>query len=126
MANSTKQIRAQQGNKEIVFQKTTTDAPILPVAQLEKLHQFRPDLVDFIVDQTKSEAIHRRKEESKISNFIFIERMLGLIASVIVCLSGIGGGIYAALSGHPWLGGVIATASIGTLAVAYLKRNNKK
>ncbi len=48
-----------------------------------------------------------------------------MLAALLVGVCGVGGGIYAALQGHDWLGGVVATTTIGTLAVAFLKRNKE-
>lgn len=58
--------------------------------------------------------------------YIFIERMFGQFAAVVVTALGLGGGIYAGLHGQPILGGTIATVTIGTLAVAFLHRTTAK
>jgi hypothetical protein len=102
-----------------------TDALILPIPQLEVLHKFRPDLVDVVVQETQAEAAHRRTQESRINTFIFIERLLGQVFAIVLAGLGIAGAIYAGLNGQPWLGGVIATVTVGTLAVTMLKRPNK-
>lgn len=119
-------VRAHATNKngdQLTVQSQETDSPILPVAQLEQLHQFRPDLVDFVIAQTQSEAEHRRSLDTQTNWFIFVERIFGQLSAIIVALLGIGGGIYAGLNGQPWLGGTIASVTIGTLAVAFLRRN---
>jgi hypothetical protein len=59
-----------------------------------------------------------------VNRFIFIERILGQLAAVFVAALGIGGGIYTGLHGEPVLGGTIATVTIGTLAVAFLRKGN--
>ncbi len=46
-----------------------------------------------------------------------------MLAALTIGVAGIAGGIYAALQGHDWIGGVVATATIGTLAVAFLNRS---
>lgn len=126
---ATKAVRAHATNRngdQLTVQSHETDAPALPVEQLQHLHQFRPDLVDFVIEQTKAEAEHRRSQDSRINWFIFLERVFGQLAAVIVATLGIGGGIYAGLNGQPVLGGTIATVTIGTLAVAFLRRNSSK
>lgn len=55
--------------------------------------------------------------------FVFVERLLGQVAAIALAVLGISGGIYAALQGQPWLGGVIVTATIGTLAVTFVRRS---
>lgn len=45
----TQQVQAKNGKgEELAISTHDTDSPILPVAQIEKLNAFRPDLVDFI------------------------------------------------------------------------------
>ena len=110
----------------IVHSFAHTDALILPVPQLQALHNFRPDLVDLVVEETKNEAAHRRTQESRINLFIFIERIMGQFAAILLAVLGIAGGIYAGLKGEAWLGGVIVTVTIGTLAATFVHRNTNK
>ena len=72
---------ARDRDKAVVLHQSETDSPALPVAQLEKLHDFRPDIVDWVKDQTQIEAEHRRSQNSRINMFVFIERILGQIVS---------------------------------------------
>lgn len=48
---------------EIVSQEDNN--PLPPVEQLERLHGFRPDLVDKVVDAALKETEHRHKMESE-------------------------------------------------------------
>lgn len=123
MASKHVKEQAKDNNRnEIAIASVNSDSPLLPVEQLEKLHQFRPDLVDFVIEETKTESQKRRIETTRINNFTFIERIIGLIFSLIISLVGVSGSIYLGLQGHDWLAGTIGTVTIGTLAVAYLKR----
>lgn len=106
---------------EVALQSTQSDAPLLPISSIERLHALRPDRVDWVFEQTEAEAVNRRAEQRRVNRFEFIERLLGLIFAVIIGLSGIFGGIYAALQGHDWLGGIVATTAIGSLAIGFLK-----
>lgn len=64
------QVRAKSANgSELAVSSHDSDSPILPVAQLEKLHSFRPDLVDFVVEQTKIEAEDRRARTKRVDTF---------------------------------------------------------
>lgn len=124
-----KQVRAQASDNtgnQITIDAHESDCPILPVAHIERLQQVRPDIVDFIVEETKKEAAHRRSRNDRVNWFIFIERMFGQLCALIVGIVGVGGGVYLGVKGQPWLGGTIATAMIGTLAVAYLRRDKSK
>lgn len=40
---------------ELSMQTTTTDAPVLPIAQLAQLRQIAPDRVDWLFDETSRE-----------------------------------------------------------------------
>lgn len=124
MAN--RSIKAEAKSKtgdQLTVHSQDSDALILPVPQLQALHDFRPDLVDLVVQETRLEAAHRRKQETRINVFVFVERLLGQLAAIALAVLGISGGIYAALQGQPWLGGVIVTATIGTLAVTFVRRS---
>jgi len=120
---TTAHVKGRSG--EMVVQDNHSDAPLLPIAALERLHQIRPDRVDWVLDQTQIEAETRRKEQHRINTFVFCERMLGMLCALAIGACGILGGVYAALNGHDWLGGVIATATIGTLAVSFLHGKSK-
>lgn len=117
------QVRARDANgSEVAVSSHDSDSPILPVAQLEQLHTFRPDLVDFVVKQTQLEAEHRRARTSRVDRYVFIERLLGMACAVTVSVIAVIGGGYVALQGQPAVGGTIATVGLGTLAVAFIRR----
>lgn len=122
-------LRAQATSKngdQVTVHSQETDSPVLPVPQLAELHAFRPDLVDFVIEQTRQEAEHRRKQEGRVNWFVFAERIVGQLSAIAVAVLGVGGGIYAGLHDQAWLGGTIATVTIGTLAVAFIARNAPK
>jgi hypothetical protein len=108
-----------------LVQDTQSDAPLLPIAGIERLHKISPERVGWVFDQTQIEAEHRRIENHRINTFIFAERILALFLALVVGLCGIGGGIYAALQGHEWLGGIVASVTIGSLAVAFVRLRDK-
>lgn len=123
MASKNTQVKARNiKGEELHLSQSQSDSPILDVNSLERLQQFRPDIVDFVIQQTLAEAEHRRRENKRIHTFTFIERMGGIFVSILICLFGIFGSIYAFRHGSEKLAIVIASVSIGTLAVAYLRR----
>lgn len=123
MASKNTQLKARGAKgDELYVSHNQTDSPIIDVASLEKLHTFRPDIVDFVIKETETEAKYRRRYENKVSWFIFIERMGGILLAAIVCAGGIFGSVYAANQGHENLAITIVVSCIGTLAVAYLQR----
>jgi len=106
--------------KELTVQQHDTDSPVIPIAQIEQLHQFRPDLVDWVFTQTQREAEHRRSEVKRVNLFVFIERIIGQIFALLIGLAGIIGGVYAAINGQAWAGGTIASLAITGLAAVFL------
>jgi hypothetical protein len=112
--------RAKSPTHELSVQQHESDSPLLPVAQLERLHEFRPDLVDWVIQQTQIEAEHRRRIDTRVNRYVFTERMAGQILAFVLGVSGVGGGGYIALNGQPWAGVAIASAMITCLAVAFL------
>lgn len=112
--------KSSEAGSEVVVHQQETDSPVLPVAQLEHLHTFRPDLVDFVVEETRNEAKHRRALESRGYWLMFTERIFGQVCAVVVAIIGMGGAIYLGMNGQPLLGGTIATAMISGLAAAFI------
>jgi hypothetical protein len=48
------------------------------------------------------------------------------LCGLVIGIGGIAWGSHVALQGQPWAGASIATVAIGSLAVAYVVRSNKK
>ena len=124
MAKNT-QIKARNANSEIHLSHSQADTPLLDVTSLEKLQQFRPDIVDFVVEQTAKEAEHRRKSDSKIIRYTFIERIGALLLGALIGMGSIAGAIYSAVLGFETLAGIIASVGLGSLAVAFLRRDKQ-
>ena len=120
MTNRLTQAHAQNGETTIAVQQHETDSPLLPIEHIERLNQISPDHVRWLLDQTKAEAEHRRRQESRINIFVFLERIGGLFCAAGTGLSGMVGGAYGALHGEPWAGVSIASFTITTLAVAFI------
>ena len=121
--NTRVEARNRQGN-ELSVSHTELDSPVLDVNALECLHRFRPDLVDFVIEQTRKEAEFRRKQEGRMLWLTFIERMSGILLAASVCAGGIAGAFLAAQYQHEKLAIAIAISCIGTLAVASLRRKH--
>lgn len=125
MAKNTKVKATHSSGSEISLSHSQTDFPLIDVNSLEQLHAFRPDLVDFIIDQTGKEAENRRKREVRIDYFTFTERIGALLLASGIAAGGIFGSYFVASKGYEKLSWIIASACIGSLAVAFLKRNRK-
>lgn len=114
-----------QGNLVSVHQ-SETDSPILPVAQIEKLQQFRPDLVDWVIAQTEAESNHRRSQTNQTNAYIFKEHIVGMLSAALLGTIGLGGAVYCVIKGHDTAGASLGALMIGTLAVAFLKPPTNK
>ncbi len=118
--------KLNEPGRELTVQQHDSDSPIIPVAQLERLHEFRPDLVDWVVQQTQSNGEHRKSENSRVNGFIFVERLVGQIFAFLIGMAGIVSGSYVALNGHDWAGGTIASLALTGLAVVFLTGRRSK
>ena len=128
MARSTR-LHAQKtrdGDLGIAMSEHSIDSPVIQIEALERLHAIRPDKVDWVFEQTEKEAEYRRKNDGRVNIFIFIERLLGQIFGLVIGLSGITGSVYLGVNDHEFLAGTIATATIATLAVSFIKGRNSK
>jgi len=127
MANHT-QLRAVNNEGDTVdLQHTSTDSPILPASNLEQLHRLDPSLVQFVVEQTKLEAEHRRATQKKTNSYIFIERISGVVAGAVVAIFGLGAGAFAIIKGHDWAGAALCGVTLVTIVtVLVTKKNNQK
>ena len=128
MANkhTTAQVNNSKGNRQLSFQQHETDCPILPVPQLEQLQSFKPEAVDWIINQTQIEAEHRRAQIIRVNKYTFIERIAGQIFAFIIGLSGVLFGSYVALKGQPAAGATIAGAALAGLAGVFLSGRRAK
>lgn len=126
MTKNNKAVLSRQNGgqkEELMIQNQEIDAPVLPVDQLERLNAINPNIVDWVIRQTEQEANIRRKRQIRIDAFVFIERLLGQIFGLSIGIGGILGGAYVAIDGQSWAGAIIASAAIGTLAVAFIKQH---
>ena len=122
------QVKAQnQNGNSLQLTQHETDSPVLPVAQLEQLQAFRPDLVDWVRDQTESEAIARRARLAKLDIFIFVERIAGLLAGTLISCLSMGAAIFLAMNGQPAVAGVIGGGTlVGLVTVLVQGKNSAK
>lgn len=110
MARSSKAALSRQtgdDKEEMIVQNQEIDTPVLPVEHMERLHQFRPDIVDWILRQTENEAADRRERQARLDRYVCRERLIGQIFGFLIGIGGIAGGAYVAVSGHPTAGGTI-------------------
>ncbi|HJV73132.1 MAG TPA: hypothetical protein VJ654_02835 [Noviherbaspirillum sp.] len=119
MANNHTRLHAVNSDgQQVSFLHTNTDSPILPTADLIRLHELDPKLVNWIVEQTELEAEARRTENRRINLYVFIERISGVVAGAFVAVFGFLIGGYLVLQGHDWAGvGICGTTLVSIVSV---------
>lgn len=126
MASKHTQLRAKSG--EVAVSSTTTDSPLLPIDQIERLHEILPDKVDWVFEQTNIESAARRKEMSRINTMVFIERIAGLIFALLIAVLGLGLATYLAMNNHEVPASIIGGSTLVGLVTAFVvgKRGDSK
>lgn len=105
---------------------TGADSPILPVDQLDALRKIKPGAVDWIIEQTQIEAEHRRAEQVRVNNLIFVEHLFAQAAALIVAVAGIGAGVWLVKQGQTWPGVAISGAVMLALMVVQLSAKKSR
>lgn len=105
---------------------TDSDAPILPVEQIERLHAMNPDWAHWVIDQATKEAEHRRSETKRANTLIFTERMFATTCAFIVALAGFALSAYVVHLGNPIVGSVAGGFSLVALVTAFIKGRQSK
>jgi uncharacterized membrane protein len=120
MANHTT-VKAKNKDTELTLSQHSSDSPILPIPQIERLQEILPERVSWVFDQTQAESEHRRSQQVKINNYVFIERMLGQIFGLVVALSGLSAAAYMATNGAQTAGGVIGGVTLVAMVAVFVK-----
>lgn len=120
-ASKNTQLRVKDGDTEYHLGQQLTDAPLMPVAQLEQLHNFRPDRVDFVFDQTQFEAEFRREETKKNNQRAFYDVVIGHSVIFSVAVGSIFAGYQVMMNGM-WQGVFIPLLGIGLMVSLVLKK----
>lgn len=118
MASKHTQLRAKSG--EVAVSSTTTDSPLLPIDQIERLQEILPDKVDWIFEQTTIESEVRRREMSRINTMVFIERIAGLLFALLIAVLGLGLATYLAMHGHEVPASIIGGSTLVGLVTAFV------
>lgn len=127
MSNTQTKLQATHPDgRQLHLSETTSDSPILPVAQLAELQKIDPALVQWVVSQTQLESAFRRSETTRVNKFIFCERISGVIAGSLVAIFGLGVAAYVAVNGHDWVAVAIGGATLATIVTVLVVRNESK
>lgn len=118
---------AKNGHNEVAVSTTVTDAPLLPIDQIERLKDIAPDRVEWLFDQTQIESENRRAENERINTLLFLERIAGLVFALFVACAGLYASLQMALAGKEVAASVVGGATLVGLVTAFIagKRQQK-
>jgi hypothetical protein len=119
MANNQTRVNAKQGG-DLAIHSTTTDSPLLPIEQIERLQQLVPHRVEWVFDQTTKEADARRGENHRINTFVFLEFLIGQIFGFLIAVAGLGAAVYCAMLGQSVVAAVIGGTTVVGLTLAFI------
>lgn len=114
--------RVSAKGNEVAVSSTTTDSPILPIEQIERLKALAPERVDWVFEQTELESNHRRSENKRVNTLVFVERLLGLLFALGIALAGLSSAVYLALHGHEITASVIGGATLASMVASFIAR----
>lgn len=117
-----RQRTAQLQHKEahVTLSEHESDAPLLPIVQIERLHAICPDKVPWVFDETTKEGNFRRSETTRINTLVFVERMAGVAAGLFIGYYAISTALELAMAGHDWVAGIIGGTTVVGLVSAFL------
>lgn len=121
--STTAQVKGE--NSQLTVSQHDTDAPILPVAQLEKLNSFYPDAVPWVINEATLEGKFRRAETSRINTFVFIERIVGVVAGLTIAVLALYFSYSLAMAGHDGVAAIIGGTTVVALVGAFIYGKKK-
>lgn len=110
--------------QEVTYRKYS--APIPPPDMLAGYEQILPGAADRIIRGFESQSKHRQRCESIFVWTQSIKTILGVFCGFVVAMTTIIGGIYAALQGHPVLGGSLSFVGLAILVGAFVSERIPK
>lgn len=125
MTNRQTRVDSRKGDSHLAITEHETDAPLIPIAQIERLHQIAPDRVQWVFDQTEREAEHRRARVVRLDTMVFLERMAGQVAAILVCAGALVAAYLLGQAGREIAAAAIGTTAVVGLATAFLSNRRK-
>lgn len=124
MANSHTKMQARQGQVDV--SSTTTDSPILPIEQIERLQQIAPHRVEWVFEQTQIESESRRRGNRRVNMMVFIERMAGLFFALLIAILGLGVATYLAMHDKELVASIVGGGTLVGLVTAFIAGRGPK
>lgn len=116
--STTAQVRDK--DRHLTVSQHDTDAPVLPIAQLEKLKDIYPERIDWVFEETTKEGNFRRSEIVRVNTFTFIERILGMFSGLAIGLAALYVAYLLAMANHDVVAGIVGGTTVVGLVSAFL------
>lgn len=123
MVSKTRAARISNNHNGQNFELVQRDdnSPLPPAEALEKLHSFRPDLVDVAVKMSQEEAESRRKKEEMCLKYAQRDNLLIILCASILCLVSIIGGCIIGYLGHETASFAVCGIPIAIIISSFFK-----
>ncbi|MDZ4100302.1 MAG: hypothetical protein U1E12_01345 [Hydrogenophaga sp.] len=116
--STTAQLRDR--DRHVTVSEHQTDAPLLPMAQIEKLNEIAPERVQWVFEETTKEGNFRRTETTRLNTLVFIERMAGIVSGLVIGSTALYTSYNLAMAGHDVVAGIIGGTTVVGLVSAFV------
>jgi hypothetical protein len=112
--------QVKERDRSLTLSHQESDAPLLPMAQIERLKEILPKKVDWVFDQAAGEGRFRRSETKRVNTLVGIERIGSMFSGLIIGCFALTLSAYLAMHGHDWVAGVIGGTTVLGLVSAFV------
>ncbi|MBB5411930.1 putative membrane protein [Paraburkholderia sp. HC6.4b] len=122
--HTTAQVKSKDAS--LTVSQHETDAPILPMAQIEKLIEILPNRVDWVFAEATQEGDFRRSETRRVNTLVFVERLTSMLSGLIIGALALVTSGYLAVQGHDAVAGIIGGTTVVGLVSAFVIGQKKQ
>ena len=92
----------------------------MPIAQILELKEHLPERVDFVFEQTRLEAEHRRTQESRINLFVFTERLIGSVFGLVTVGAAFWFAYVMAMANKDWVASIVVGTTLVSVVATFV------
>ncbi|MGN6652835.1 hypothetical protein [Trinickia sp.] len=112
--------RVKDKHRSLTLSHHESDAPLLPMAQIERLKEILPEKVAWVFDQAAEEGQFRRSEMRRVNTFAGVERIGSMLSGLIIGCVALSLSTYLAMHEHDWVAGVTGGTTVVGLVSAFV------
>lgn len=120
MANRSTTAHVKDKDRHLTVSQHESDAPILPMVQLEKLRDIAPERIGWVFNEAEKEGNWRRSETVRINTFTFVERIFGMIAGLGIGALSLYVTYLLAMAGHDAVAGIVGGTTVVGLVSSFV------